>query len=110
DASVHRRYVTELAGHDAVTVFALNQCDRLSPEEQAECMADLEDLLRREGVAHPRVVATSATTGAGVDELKAILAEAVAARRAAYQRLEADLNRLMLRLTENLPEIRKVEP
>src|SRR4051812_2597918 len=58
DASVHRRYVTDLAGHDAVTVFVLNQSDRLSHEEQAECVADLEDLLRREGVTDPRVVAT----------------------------------------------------
>ena len=47
DASVHRRYVTELAGHDAVTVFVLNQADRLAPEEQAVCVADLEDLLVR---------------------------------------------------------------
>ncbi|MEU7888708.1 GTPase [Microbispora bryophytorum] len=109
DASVHRRYVTELTGHDAVTVFVLNQSDRLTPEEQAECVADLEDLLRREGVAHPRVVATSATTGKGVDSLKAVLAESVAARRAAYQRLEADLDRLVLRLVKDVPELLRVE-
>ncbi|GIH71764.1 GTPase [Sphaerimonospora thailandensis] len=110
DASVHRRYVTDLAGHDAVTVFVLNQCDRLAPEEEAECVADLADLLRREGVADPQVVATSATTGKGIDDLKAVLAEAVAARRAAHQRLEADLDRLMLRIAADLPEIRHVEP
>ncbi|GAB3904060.1 hypothetical protein GCM10027612_71370 [Microbispora bryophytorum subsp. camponoti] len=109
DASVHRRYVTELTGHDAVTVFVLNQSDRLTPEEQAECVADLEDLLRREGVAHPQVVATSATTGKGVDSLKAVLAESVAARRAAYQRLEADLDRLVLRLVKDVPELLRVE-
>ncbi|MEW9530107.1 ABC transporter [Microbispora sp. NPDC049125] len=110
DASVHRRYVAELTGHDAVTVFVLNQVDRLTPEEQAECVADLEDLLRREGVAHPTVVATSATAGRGIDSLKAVLAESVAARRAAYQRLEADLDRLMLRVAADMPEILRVEP
>ncbi|MEZ0077087.1 ABC transporter [Planotetraspora sp. GP83] len=110
DASVHRRYVTDLAGHDAVTVFVLNQADRLSPEEQAECVADLEDLLKREGVAYPRVVATSATTGKGVDSLKAVLAESVSAGRAASQRLEADLDRLMLRLAEDMPEVLHVDP
>ncbi|MCT9933853.1 ABC transporter [Planotetraspora sp. A-T 1434] len=109
DASVHRRYVTDLAGHDAVTVFVLNQADRLSPEEQAECVADLEDLLKREGVAHPRVVATSATTGKGVDGLKAVLAESVSAGRAASLRLEADLDRLMLRLAEDMPEVLQVD-
>ncbi|GAA0388015.1 50S ribosome-binding GTPase [Microbispora corallina] len=110
DASVHRRYVAELTGHDDVTVFVLNQADRLTPEEQAECVADLEDLLRREGVAHPRVVATSATTGKGIDGLKAVLADSVAARRAAYQRLEADLDRLMARLAKEMPEVLHVEP
>ncbi|TLP56193.1 GTPase [Microbispora triticiradicis] len=110
DASVHRRYVAELTGHDAVTVFVLNQADRLTSEERAECAGDLEDLLRREGVAHPRVVTTSATTGEGVDGLKAVLAESVAARRAAYQRLEADLDRLVVRLVKNLPEMLRVEP
>ncbi|WP_182885718.1 GTPase [Microbispora sp. H10885] len=110
DASVHRRYVAELTGHDAVTVFVLNQADRLTSEERAECAGDLEDLLRREGVAHPRVVTTSATTGEGVDGLKAVLAESVAARRAAYQRLEADLDRLVVRLVKDLPEMLRVEP
>ncbi|KAA9376789.1 ABC transporter [Microbispora cellulosiformans] len=110
DASVHRRYVAELTGHDAVTVFVLNQADRLTSEEQAECAGDLEELLRREGVAHPRVVTTSAVTGEGVDGLKAVLAESVTARRAAYQRLEADLDRLVARLVKDLPEMLRVEP
>nr|BFE82267.1 hypothetical protein GCM10020093_048680 [Planobispora longispora] len=104
DASTHRRYVTELAGHDAVTIFVLNQADRLAPEELAECVADLEDLLRREGVEHPTIVTTSATTGKGVDNLKAVLADTVARRRAAIQRLEADLDRLTRRLAEVVPD------
>ncbi|MFD0659082.1 GTPase [Thermocatellispora tengchongensis] len=62
DAAMHTKYVAELAGHDAVTVFALNQADRLTREELAECMADLTALLKREGVASPTVVATSAIT------------------------------------------------
>ncbi|GAA3085740.1 GTP-binding protein [Streptosporangium carneum] len=104
DASTHRRYVTELAGHEAVTIFVLNQADRLSPEELAECVADLNDLLRREGVEDPVIVTTSATTGEGVDELKTVLADTVARRRAAVQRLEADLDRLTLRLAKAMPD------
>ncbi|GGL44196.1 hypothetical protein GCM10014719_51990 [Planomonospora parontospora subsp. antibiotica] len=103
DASTHRRYVTELAGHDAVTVFVLNQVDRLSPEDLAECVADLEDLLRREGLENPVIVTTSATTGRGVDNLKAVLSDAVVRRRAAIQRLEADLDRLVRRLAKAMP-------
>ncbi|MEU9831021.1 YfjP family GTPase [Streptosporangium sp. NPDC048047] len=103
DASTHRRYVTELAGHDAVTIFVLNQADRLEPEERAECVSDLADLLRREGVTDPVIVTTSALTGEGVDELKAVLAETVTRRRAAVQRIEADLDRLTARLTKAMP-------
>ncbi|GLX00884.1 ABC transporter [Microtetraspora sp. NBRC 16547] len=110
DASVHRRYVTELAGHDAVTVFVLNQADRLSPEEREICVADLRELLSHEGVDAPRVVVTSALTGEGVDDLKAVLAESVADRRAAFHRLEADLDRLMAPLAKDLSDISQVEP
>ncbi|MEV0973438.1 hypothetical protein [Microtetraspora glauca] len=110
DASVHRRYVTELAGHDAVTVFVLNQSDRLTPEEREICVADLRELLADEGVGGPRVVVTSALTGDGVDDLKAVLAESVAARRAAFQRLEADLDRLMVPLAKDVSDIPRVEP
>ncbi|WP_084964753.1 GTPase [Thermoactinospora rubra] len=98
DAATHRRYIAELAGHDAVTVFALNQVDRLAPEELAELVIDLNDLLRREGVAQPTVVTTSAVTGRGIDSLKSVLADAVSRRRAAVQRLEADMDRLVRRL------------
>ena len=103
DASTHRRYVTELAGHDAVTVFALNQADRLSTEELAELVIDLNDLLRREGVEHPSVVPTSAVTGRGVESLKSVVAGAVSRRRAAIHKLEADLQRLERRLARSMP-------
>ncbi|WP_327090439.1 ABC transporter [Nonomuraea sp. NBC_01738] len=103
DASTHRRYVTDLAGHDAVTVFALNQADKLSAEELAELVIDLNDLLKREGVSQPTVVPTSAVTGRGIDSLKSVIADAVSRRRAAIQRLEADLDRLTRRLSAASP-------
>ncbi|MEU8203124.1 GTP-binding protein [Streptosporangium sp. NPDC049046] len=103
DASTHRRYVTDLAGHEAVTIFVLNQADKLDQEELAECVEDLDGLLRREGVENPVIVTTSAIMGRGVDELKAVLAETVSKRRAATQRLEADLDRLTLRLAKVMP-------
>src|SRR5690606_34073960 len=103
DASTHRRYVTELAGHEAVTVFALDQGDKLSTEELAQLVIDLNALLRREGVEHPTVVPTSAVTGRGVESLKSVIAQAVARRRAAIQKLEADLAKLEQRMTTAMP-------
>ncbi|GGL06511.1 hypothetical protein Sme01_66790 [Sphaerisporangium melleum] len=112
DAATHTKYVSELAGHEAVTVFALNQADKLAPEELAECVVDLSDLLKRQGVQHPRIVPTSATTGRGVNSLKSVLAESVVQRRAAVQRLEADVNRIMVKFAKVMPapEAMAVQP
>jgi len=97
DASVHRRYLVPLAGHAAVTTIVLNQVDTLSPDQAADCESDLRRLLDAEGLTETQVLVTSATTGAGLDELRRVLAEAVAARRAATDRITADIDALLER-------------
>ncbi len=97
DASVHRRYLVPLAGHAAVTTVVLNQVDTLSPEQAADCESDLRRLLDTEGLTETQVLVTSATTGAGLNELCRVLAGAVAARRAATDRITADINALLER-------------
>ena len=94
DAAVHHRYLVRFGAHSAITTVLLNQSDLLSPEQCEECVADLRRLLDSEGLHDARVLATSATTGAGLGELRQALAEAVAARRAAGQRIEADVDTL----------------
>ena len=97
DASVHRRYLVPLAGHASVTTVVLNQVDTLSPDQAADCEADLRRLLDSEGLTETHVLVTSATTGAGLDELRRALARAVAARRAAAERIAADIDALLER-------------
>ena len=80
DASVHRRYLVPLAGHAAVTTVVLNQVDTLSPDQAADCESDLRRLLDTEGLSETQVLMTSATTGAGLHELRRVLAGAVAAQ------------------------------
>jgi len=94
DASVHRRYLVPLAGHTAVTTVVLNQIDTLSPDQVADCRSDLRRLLDSEGLAEVQLLMTSATTGAGLGELSRMLAGAVAARRAAADRITADIDAL----------------
>jgi energy-coupling factor transporter ATP-binding protein EcfA2 len=94
DAAVHNRYLVRFAAHSAVTTVLLNQSDLLSPEQCEECASDLRRLLDSEGLHDARVLATSAATGAGLGELRQALVEAVAARRAAGQRIEADVDTL----------------
>ena len=97
DASVHRRYLIPLAGHAAVTTVVLNQVDTLSPDQAADCESDLRRLLDTEGLHETQVLVTSATTGAGLNELRRVLAGAVAARRAASDRITADIDALLER-------------
>jgi GTP-binding protein EngB required for normal cell division len=97
DASVHRRYLVPLAGHAAVTTVVLNKIDTLSPDQAADCESDLRRLLDAEGLTETQVVVTSATTGTGLDELRRVLGSAVAARRAATDRITADIDALVER-------------
>jgi GTP-binding protein EngB required for normal cell division len=97
DASVHRRYLIPLAGHAAVTTVVLNQVDTLSPDQAADCESDLRRLLDAEGLSETQVLVTSATTGTGLSELRRVLAGAVAARRAASDRITADIDALLER-------------
>src|SRR6266852_6845445 len=99
DASVHRRYLIPLAGHAAVTSVVLNQVDTLTPEQAADCESDLRRLLDAEGLTETHVLVTSAITGAGLTELRRVLAGAVAARRAVTDRITADIDALLERFT-----------
>lgn len=102
DAALHEHYLRPLAGHGAVTVVVLNQADRLTPDDQRACLADLQRLVVDDGLTGARVLAASAVTGQGVDELARLLAEAVRRRQASVQRWEADERTAAARLVEVL--------
>lgn len=91
DARLHDDYVAALATHEAVTMVVLNQSDRLTALEVEQCRTDLVRLMERDGVPHATVLATSVTTGQGVDVLRQRLANAVAGRTMARSRLAADV-------------------
>ena len=91
DARLHDDYVAALATHEAVTMVVLNQVDRLTEAEVAQCRADLVRLIERDGVPRATVLATSVTTGAGIDELRQRLANAVVGRTMSRTRLAGDV-------------------
>ena len=97
DAAVHRRYLAPLAGHSAVTAVVLNQVDQLTGQEAEECVGDLRRLLDSADFRDPRVLVTSARTGAGLDDLRKVLIDAVGARHAASARIAADVDALLPR-------------
>ena len=95
DAAVHHRYLAEMSGHGAVMVAVLNQVDRVEPDDVEELLTDLRRLLEDESGVHPRILTTSAVTGEGLRELRQLLVETVADRRAAIERLAADLEQVV---------------
>jgi GTP-binding protein EngB required for normal cell division len=91
DQVLHERYLRRLAGHSAVTIVVLNQVDTVNPFAAAECAEDLRRLLDKDGLRRSPVLTTSVRTGAGLLELRMLLADAVSRRRARNDRLVADV-------------------
>jgi putative protein kinase ArgK-like GTPase of G3E family len=94
DAVIHERYLRPLSRHAGVTVVVLNQADLLSAEDSERIRADLDRLLQQDGLGDVDVLLTSATTGAGVGDLRRVLTKMVQAKRAAGERLVADIERV----------------
>jgi len=110
DAALHERYLRPLAAHGEVTVVVLNQVDRLSAQEAATCLADLERLVAEDGLVGARVVAASARTGQGLDALRAMLDEAAARREASARRWAADLRTAAAAVSVELGPAARREP
>jgi hypothetical protein len=98
DAAVHSRYLVPMAGHSSVIAATLNQADLLTPEQVQDCVSDLRRLLDAEGLHDARVLVTSATSAAGVADLRRALMETVIARQAALRRISADVDAVAARL------------
>ena len=91
DAALHDRYLKPLASHVDVMMVVLNQVDTLTPAQKEQCLRDLRRLLASEGLGAAEVLAVSAVTGEGLDELRARLGRRIADKKAAARRLAADV-------------------
>ena len=104
DASLHDGYLRPLRTHSAAMAVVLNQADLLSPNEIAVWRDDISRLLADDGLRTVPVLVVSARTGEGLDELRRLLAERVAARDAAVARLAADVTAAVRTLRERCGE------
>ncbi len=95
DAAVHRRFLVPLAGHSEVIAVVLNQADLLSAGQIEDCVHDLRRLLDSEDLPDVQILVTSAKSGAGIEELRKLLIEAVTARKAATARIAADVDKVV---------------
>ncbi|MEJ5997600.1 GTPase family protein [Corynebacterium sp. H130] len=91
DTVIHDHFIRPHAEHSAVTLAVLNKSDKLRPEDLGPVKNSLEQLLVDDGLKKVKVVATSAKTGAGIDDIRAAIAKVASARKAQTARLEADI-------------------
>jgi len=98
DASWHDDYLKPMSSHGGVTLVLLNQIDKLPAGAGPECLADLRRLLDLDGMRDVEVLPVSARTGDGLPVLRARLADVVTGRRAAADRLGADVDRIAVDL------------
>jgi GTP-binding protein EngB required for normal cell division len=100
DASLHDRYLRPLASHARAMAVVLNQADLLGDGEVEAWRQDARRLLGEDGLRDVPLLVVSARTGAGVDQLRELLAQRVAAREAAVSRLAADVEAVAGRLAD----------
>ncbi|WP_238164488.1 GTPase [Kribbella pittospori] len=109
DAALHNRYIKPYASHSGVMAFALNHIDKLSPDQRKSCLNDLERLLKADGLKSPTVVATSAVSGDGLDEVRGLLVKRVSNKRSARERLAADVDRVSDRMASQCGDAKTPE-
>jgi GTP-binding protein EngB required for normal cell division len=91
DETLHDGYLRRFNRHADVMQVVLNKVDTVPPRELDGLTADLARLLEADGLAGMSPIPTSTMTPDGVDALRGVLAAEVSARRAALDRIAADL-------------------
>ncbi|OUM39655.1 dynamin family protein [Arthrobacter sedimenti] len=90
DAALHHGFLRGLATHEAVTIVALNQADRLGPQDLEAVTSSLKGILAGEGLSDVVVLPVSARTGDGVTGLAGAIRTLAESRAAATRRMAAD--------------------
>jgi GTPase Era involved in 16S rRNA processing len=100
DAAIHDRYLKPLATHRDIMLVVLNHIDTVPQARRASMVADLERLLAADGLETVPVIAASAKSGEGIDELKRAIAQRVREKKAVKARLMADIASVAGRMRE----------
>lgn len=91
DAAIHERYIRPMAGYADSTIVVLNQIDRIRAEDRSGALADVRRLVGEAGLGDVPVLAVSAATGEGLDQLRREIAARIRDKKAARARLGADV-------------------
>ncbi|MGJ9464214.1 dynamin family protein [Actinotignum sp. GS-2025e] len=101
DAVVHEDFLAAMGEYHSSLLTVINQVDRLGTADEHAIVADLGRILAAEG-GNADIVAASALTGRGINEIRGALVEIAAGKSAAAEKLAADVRTAGVALTENL--------
>lgn len=91
DALIHDKYFRPMAAHRDVMMVVVNHIDEIRADRRDQVMSDVKRLLVADGLGGVPVLATSAATGEGIDQLKEMITQRVADKKATRQRLAVDV-------------------
>ena len=91
DDALHTGYLRGLVGQEAAMVVVLNQVDTVPVDVRGGLAADVSRLLAEDGLTGVPVLTTSAVTGAGLPDLRGVLARIVAGPSTAAVRAGAEV-------------------
>lgn len=91
DAAIHDRFLRPMAAHKDVMLIVLNHIDEVAEERRASMLADLRRLLDADGLEGVTVIATSATDGTGIDQLRAAIVARVKGKATTRARITTDV-------------------
>jgi len=109
DAALHDGYLKPLAEYSDVMLVVMNQADKLPADELKQAMSDLRRILDDEGLRDTPLMAVSAVTGHGIPELRKQIKRILTSKRAAAQRLSADVDVAAKALLRDLGDVAKAE-
>ncbi|WP_310964257.1 GTPase [Nocardioides terrisoli] len=93
DAAIHDRFLRPMAAHRDVMMVVLNHIDEVAPGRRQTIMSDVRRLLAADGLGQVPLLAISARTGEGIDDLRREIAKRVAGKAAVRKRIDTDVRR-----------------
>ena len=91
DHLLHERYLRSLKGRADAMVVVVNQIDTVSEEGRETILADVRGLLAKDDLGSVPVLATCAEDGEGIEDVRALLREAVADESTAHATARAEI-------------------
>ena len=99
DAAIHDRFLKPLATHKGVMLVVLNHIDEVLVDRRSSMLEDVRRLLDLDGLGGVPVLATSASTGEGIAELRRAIGRRVADTASIRTRLAGDVSDTAARMS-----------